>query len=308
MLSLGIPFSVALLLASLGEMVNQRSGIFNLGCEGIMAMGAFLGMLIPYAAAVAGHTSGAYNLLGLLAAVGAGAALGLFFGVVVVTFRAPQGIAGIGLQMFGVGCAGTLFRHFVGGTQSVHGIGAFPIPGLSKIPVLGPIFFNHNVLVYITFLLVPAVWYILFKTPWGLQVRAVGTFPRAADSIGITVNAVRFQALAVGGAMAGLAGAYLSLCQAKMFSDSMIAGRGFIAVALVYFGHWSPVRIMGGALLFSMAQSFQLAIQGQGINFPYEFAVMLPYVLVILVLSFARGTAHIAPTDLGKPFNREMRV
>jgi simple sugar transport system permease protein len=164
------------------------------------------------------------------------------------------------------------------------------------------------VLVYITFLLVPAVWYILFKTPWGLQVRAVGTFPRAADSIGIKVNAVRFQALAVGGAMAGLAGAYLSLCQAKMFSDSMIAGRGFIAVALVYFGHWSPVRIMGGALLFSMAQSFQLAIQGQGINFPYEFAVMLPYVLVILVLSFARGTAHIAPTDLGKPFNREMRV
>jgi simple sugar transport system permease protein len=307
-LSLGVPFSVALLLASLGEMVNQRAGIFNLGCEGVMAVGAFLGILIPYSAGQGGNWSEGYNVLGLLAAVGAGALLGLFFGVVVVTFRAPQGIAGIGLQMFGVGTAGTLFRHFVGGTQSVPGIGSLPIPGLSKIPVLGHIFFSHNVLVYIAFLLVPAVWYLLFKTPWGLEVRAVGTFPRAADSIGIKVNQVRFQALAVGGAMAGLAGAYLSLCQAKMFSDSMIAGRGFIAVALVYFGHWSPVRIMGGALLFSMAQSFQLAIQGQGINFPYEFAVMLPYVLVILVLAFARSTRHISPADLGKPFNREMRV
>jgi simple sugar transport system permease protein len=304
-LSLGVPFSAALLIASLGEMVNQRSGIFNLGCEGIMAMGAFLGMLVPY---LAGGGTGVYNVLGLLAACGAGALLGLFFGLVVVTFRAPQGIAGIGLQMFGVGTAGTLFRHFVGGTQSIPGINNFPLPLLSKIPVLGTIFFNHNLLVYLTFLMVPAVWYILFKTPWGLRLRAVGTFPRAADSIGIKVNAVRFQALAVGGAMAGLAGAYLSLCQAKMFSDSMIAGRGFIAVALVYFGHWSPVKIMGGALLFSLAQSFQLAIQGQGINFPYEFAVMLPYILVIAVLAFARKNKHTSPADLGKPFNREMRV
>jgi simple sugar transport system permease protein len=304
-LSLGVPFSAALLIASLGEMINQRAGIFNLGCEGIMAMGAFLGMLIPY---LAGGGTGVYNVLGLLTACGAGALLGLFFGLVVVTFRAPQGIAGIGLQMFGVGTAGTLFRHFVGGTQSIPGINNFPLPLLSKIPVLGTIFFSHNLLVYLTFLMVPAVWYILFKTPWGLRLRAVGTFPRAADSIGIKVNTVRFQALAVGGAMAGLAGAYLSLCQAKMFSDSMIAGRGFIAVALVYFGHWSPVKIMGGALLFSLAQSFQLAIQGQGINFPYEFAVMLPYILVIAVLAFARKNKHTSPTDLGKPFNREMRV
>ena len=307
-LILGVPFSVALLLASLGEMVNQRAGIFNLGCEGIMAMGAFLGILIPYTAGHGGATPGIFNLLGLAAAVTAGALLGMFFAVVVVTFRAPQGIAGIGLQMFGVGTAGTLFRHFVGGTQSVPGIGSAPIPILSKIPILGPICFSHNVLVYLTFLLVPALWYVLFKTPWGLQVRAVGTFPRAADSIGIKVNRVRYEALALGGAMAGLAGAYLSLCQAKMFSDSMIAGRGFIAVALVYFGHWNPVAIMGGALLFSLAQSLQLAIQGQGINFPYEFAVMLPYIMVIVVLGFSRKNQHIGPADLGKPFNREMRI
>jgi simple sugar transport system permease protein len=307
-LALGVPFSVALLLASLGEMINQRAGIFNLGCEGIMAMGAFLGILIPYAAGHGGAVPEIFNIAGLAAAAGAGALLGLFFAAAVVTFRSPQGIAGIGLQMFGVGTAGTLFRHFVGGTQSVPGIGPAPIPILSKIPVLGPICFSHNVLVYGAFLLVPAIWYVLFKTPWGLRVRAVGTFPRAADSMGIKVNRVRYEALALGGALAGLAGAYLSLCQAKMFSDSMIAGRGFIAVALVYFGHWNPVSIMGGALLFSLAQSLQLAIQGQGINFPYEFAVMLPYIMVIAVLAFSRKNQHIRPADLGKPFNREMRI
>lgn len=307
-LSLGIPFSVALLIASLGEMFNQRSGIFNLGCEGIMAMGAFLGMLVPYSVAQGGATPGVYNLLGLLLAMGVGSLFGLLFGLVVIVFRAPQGIAGIGLQMFGVGTAGTLFRHFVGGTQSIPGIDTLPIPGLSAIPLLGPVFFSHNLLVYLAFIFVPVSSYILFKTPWGLKIRAVGTNPRAADSIGIDVNRVRFQALAVGGALAGLAGAYLSLAQAKMFSDEIIAGRGFIAVALVYFGHWTPVKIMAGALLFSLAQSFQLAIQAQGINFPYEFAVMLPYILVIVVLAFSRESQLLGPTALGKPFNREKRT
>lgn len=307
-LALGVPFSVALLIASLGEMINQRAGIFNLGCEGVMAMGAFIGMLIPYAAGQGGPVPGVYNILGLLAAAASGAILGIFFGVSVVTFRSPQGIAGIGLQMFGVGTAGTLFRHFIGGTQSIPGIGSAPIPLLSKIPVLGQVLFNHNALVYLAFLMVPFTWYLLNKTPWGLALRAAGTHPRAADSIGVKVNLVRFQALAFGGAMAGLAGAYLSLCQAKMFSDSLIAGRGFIAVALVYFGHWNPLRIMGGALLFSFAQSLQLAIQGQGINFPYEFAVMLPYILVIVVLALSRRNQHLSPAALGKPFNREMRV
>jgi simple sugar transport system permease protein len=307
-LSLGIPFSVALLIASLGEMFNQRSGIFNLGCEGMMAMGAFLGMLVPYTIGQGAYVPGIYNYLGLLLATGVGALLGLFFGLVVVTFRAPQGIAGIGMKMFGVGTAGTLFRHFIGGTQSIPGISTAPIPGLSQIPILGPLFFNHNPMVYVAFFLVPLGWYVLFKTPWGLRVRAVGTHPRAADSIGIQVNKVRFQALAVGGALAGLAGAYLSLCQAKMFSDEIIAGRGFIAVALVYFGHWHPVKIMGGALLFTLAQALQLAIQGLGIDFPYEFLVMLPYLLVIIVLAFSRKSKLTGPTALGKPFNREMRT
>ena len=248
-LSMTVPFSVALLLASIGEMFNQRSGVFNLGCEGVMSMGAFVGMLVPFIAGQNGALSNGWNWLGLLLAALMGAVLGLFFGVIVVTFRAPQGIAGIGLQMFGVGTAGTLFRHFVGGTQSIPGMPNSPLPLLSKIPFIGPVFFSHNMMVYLAFLFVPVAWYILFKTSWGLRVRAVGTHPRAADSMGINVNRTRYEALALGGALAGLAGAYLSVCQVKMFSDELIAGRGFIAVALVYFGHWHPVKIMLGALL-----------------------------------------------------------
>ena len=307
-LSMTVPFSVAILLASTGEMFNQRSGVFNLGCEGIMAMGAFIGMLIPFLVGGGGPVSGVYNWLGLLAATVIGALLGLFFGLIVVTFRAPQGIAGIGLQMFGVGTAGTLFRHFVGGTQSIPGMDSAPIPLLSRIPVIGPIFFSHNLMVYFAFLFVPATWYVLFKTSWGLKVRAVGTHPRAADSMGINVNRTRYEALALGGALAGLAGAYLSVCQVKMFSDELIAGRGFIAVALVYFGHWHPVKIMAGALLFSFAQTIQYNVQGLGIDLPYEFFVMLPYIVVIVVLAFTSKNQKTGPAALGKPFNREMRT
>ena len=308
MLSMCIPFSVALLLASIGEMFNQRAGVFNLGCEGVMAMGAFIGMLIPFAAGGGGPVSQWYNFLGFAAAAAVGALLGLIFGVITVTFRAPQGIAGIGLQMFGVGAAGTLFRHFVGGTQSIPGIPDIDIPLLSKIPLIGEIFFSHNVMAYLAYLFIPVAMYILFKTPWGLRVRAAGTNPRAADSMGINVNRTRYEALMLGSALAGLAGAYLSIAQAKLFSDSLISGRGFIAVALVYFGHWHPLKVMGGALLFTFAQTFQTVVQSMGISFPYELAVMLPYVLVIVVLSFTSKDQRMAPTALGQPFNREIRT
>ena len=305
-LCLAVPFSVAILLAALGENFNQRAGVFNLGCDGIMCMGAFVGFMVP-SLLVTGPLAPYGNLLGLTGAVLAGVLMGLLFALVTVTFRASQGIAGIGLQMLGWGLSGTLFRHFVGGVTGVGGIQVMPIPYLSRLPFVGGVLFSHTPLVYLAFLLVPASWFLLHKTPWGLKVRAVGTHPRAADTTGINVNRTRYQALMLGGAMAGLAGAYLSLCQAKMFSDDLVAGRGFIAVALVYFGRWSPLGIMGGALLFSIAQSFQLSMQVWGIKFPYEFAVMLPYVLVIVVLALARKARQLGPTDLGKPYNREMQ-
>ena len=308
MLQLTVSFSVALLLASLGEMFNQRSGVFNLGCEGQMAMGAFIGMMIVYFAEKGGHYSLWFDFLGFVAAALIGALFGLFFGLVVVTFRAPQGIAGIGFQMFGVGVAGTLFRHYVGGVQNIKGVVSHGIPGLRSIPVIGPILFSHNAVVYLAYLCVPLSYYILFKTPWGLKVRACGTHPRAADSMGINVTRIRYEALALGGALAGIAGAYLSLAQAHLFNDTIISGRGFIAVALVYFGHWHPVQIMGGAMLFTLAQTFQAQVQSSGIAFPYEFAVMLPYILVIVVLAFTSKNNKMSPTSLGKPFNREQRT
>jgi simple sugar transport system permease protein len=306
-LSLGVFFSVALLLAALGEMFNQRAGVFNLGCEGIMCVGAFLAFLPPYYLR-GGPLAPWANVAGVALAALAGVLLGLLFALVTVTFRAPQGIAGIGLQMLGWGTAGTLFRSFIGGVTGVEGIAAWPVPGLSRIPYLGSILFDHNPLVYVAMAAVPASWFVLQHTPWGLRVRAVGTHPRAADTMGISVIRVRYQALMVGGAMAGLGGAYLSLCQAKMFADDLVAGRGFIAVALVYFGRWNPFGIVAGALLFSLAQALQLSIQVGGIKFPYELAVMLPYVLVLVVLALARRARMLGPAALGKPYDREMRV
>ena len=306
-LALGVPFSVALLLAALGENFNQRAGVFNLGCDGVMSVGAFLGFLAPYLLARTALAPFA-NALGFALAAAAGVLLGLLFALVTVTFRASQGIAGIGLQLLGWGIAGTMFRHFIGGVVGIPGVAAWPVPGLSRIPFLGDVLFAHDPVVYLALLAVPASAWLLYRTPWGLRVRAVGAHPRAADTMGTSVARVRYQALMLGGAMAGLGGAYLSLCQARMFADDLVAGRGFIAVALVYFGRWTPLGILGGALLFSLAQALQLIIQVAGIKFPYEFAVMLPYALVIAVLALARRSRMLGPAALGKPYDREARV
>jgi simple sugar transport system permease protein len=306
-LALGVPFSGALLLAALGENFNQRAGIFNLGCEGIMAVGAFLAFLPPHLLVRSPWAPWA-STLGFALAAASGVLLGLLFGLVTVTFRASQGIAGIGLQMLGWGTAGTIFRHFIGGPTGVPPMAAWPVPGLSRIPWVGEILFHHTPAMYLAILAVPASAWLLYRTPWGLRVRAVGTHPRAADTMGISVNRVRYQALMLGGALGGLGGAYLSLCQAHMFADDLVAGRGFIAVALVYFGRWTPLGIAGGALLFSLAHALQNEIQVAGIRFPYEFAVMLPYVLVIVVLALARRSRNLGPTALGKPYDREVRV
>lgn len=295
----GIPLSVSLLLASLGEMFTQRSGVFNLGVEGIMMLSAFIGFFTVY-------TIGS-PVLGIFAAMIGGAFMGLLMGLVSITFKAAQGISGIGLFMFGWGLSGTLFRVYVGGIKTIEGINNIYIPVLSSIPVIGPILFSQNPLVYIAYALVPAASWLLFKTSWGLKVRAVGTTPAAADTVGVNVIKIRYQSLVIGGIMAGLAGAYLSICQAHLFADNITAGRGFIAVALVYFGRWKPVGIMGGALLFSMAHSFQRLIQVYGINFPYEIAVVIPYLLVIIVLAFTWKSQSLGPLALGKPYDREFR-
>lgn len=297
-LATGIRLAVPFLLAALGEMFTQRSGVYNLGVEGIMMMGAFTGFF-------ATMQSGS-PLLGIVASLAVGALMGIIMAVVSVTFKAEQGISGIGLYMLGWGLSGLLFRLYVGGVTTIDGLKPIAIPGLSEIPFLGPIFFNHNALVYTAFLLVPISALVLYKTSWGLNVRAVGTKPEAADTLGVSVQGIRYQCLIIGSMLAGLAGAFLTIGHANMYADNITAGRGFIAIALVYFGRWSPLGILLGSLLFSMADSFQSMVQVMGINFPYELAVILPYVVTIIALAVSFGRVW-GPAALGKPFQRGTR-
>jgi simple sugar transport system permease protein len=263
-----------------------------------MMMGAFTGFF-------ATMQSGS-PLLGIVASLAVGALMGIIMAVVSVTFKAEQGISGIGLYMLGWGLSGLLFRLYVGGVTTIDGLKPIAVPGLSEIPFLGPIFFNHNALVYTAFLLVPISALVLYKTSWGLNVRAVGTKPEAADTLGVSVQGIRYQCLIIGSMLAGLAGAFLTIGHANMYADNITAGRGFIAIALVYFGRWSPLGILLGSLLFSMADSFQSMVQVMGINFPYELAVILPYVVTIIALAVSFGRVW-GPAALGKPFQRGTR-
>jgi general nucleoside transport system permease protein len=297
-LATGIRLATPFLLAALGEMFVQRSGVYNLGIEGIMLLGAFLGFFTTL------HSGNPF--LGILAGIGVGAMLGFLMAVVSVTFKAEQGISGIGLYMFGWGLSGLLFRLYVGGITSIKGLQPAPVPFFCDIPCLGTIFFHQNWLVYLAYILVPVSWFVLYRTTWGLKVRAVGTKPEAADTLGESVDKVRYQCLILGGAMAGLAGAFLTIGQANMFVDNITAGRGFIAIALVYFGRWNPWGIVAGSLLFSMADSLQSMVQVLGIKFPYELAVVLPYLVTIVALAVSFGRVW-APAALGRVYERGSR-
>ena len=186
---------------------------------------------------------------------------------------------------------------------TVEGFDPIPIPILSQIPVLGPIFFQHTIFVYAALLMVPICTIILFKTTIGLKIRAVGENPRAADTLGINVYRVRYLCVIFCGVMAGLGGAYLSIAELGIFSEAMTAGRGWVAVALVVFGKWLPSRIFFGAILFSFVDAMQLRLQTIGVAVPYQFLTMLPYVLTIIVIAGAYKRAG-APAAIGIPYKR----
>jgi general nucleoside transport system permease protein len=283
------------LYAAIGETFGQVSGVVNLGVDGIMLVGAFL------AIAVALGTGSLW--LGVLAALLAGALMGLLMSFISVTLKAEQGISGIGLYMFGLGLSALLFKVFFGTVKTIVGFRPVKIPLLADIPILGPVLFEQSLPVYGAFLLVPVAWFILEKTTWGLKLKAVGQNPAAADSLGVSVNRVRYVAVCAGSALAGLAGASLSLAMVNLFQENLTAGMGFIAVALVYFGSWRPVGIMLGALLFSTVNALQLWMQVLGVNIPSDVAVMLPYLLTIIALAFTVGRVH-QPAALNKPFER----
>src|SRR3954454_6985652 len=292
----GIRLATPFLLASLGEAVSQRSGVLNLGVDGIMLLGAF----------------GAYytqlqtqNLwLAMLVGIGVGALMGLVTAVVSVTLKAEQGISGIGVYLFGLGLSDLLFQKLVGTPAPVPTLPTEEIPLLSDIPVIGKMFFQANVMVYVAFLLVPVLTLVLNRTTYGMKIRAVGENPAAADSLGVGVARVRYSTVILGSTLAGLAGATLAL-ELGIFQQNLTQGQGFIAVALVYFGAWRPIGVMAGSLLYGMVAAVVLQWKTLGIIPPgaSDLAAMAPAVITVIALVVVARRFR-QPAALAKPYER----
>ncbi len=305
-LASGLRLAMPYLYAAIGETFGQRSGVLNLGVEGVMLLGAFTSFWAVDRLTPANATS--YDPVALAGGVGIALLVGLVMGLITafvnVTLQAEQGISGIGFYLFGLGMSTLLFQKSFEKVDTVKGFPTMHFPVLSDIPVIGQIFFQQNLLVYIAFALVPITWFVINKTTLGLKIRAVGQNPEAADSMGISVARVRYFSVTVGGVLASLAGASLAIAHLNVFQQGMTAGKGFIAVALVYFGSWRPYGVMYGALLFSLVTALQIKAVTVGIGIPSEYLSMTPYVLTIIALIFASRRID-QPAALTKPFERE---
>lgn len=291
LLAAAIQSGTPVLYATLGEIFTERIGILNLGVEGMMMAGALAGFLT---AKITGNP-----VLGFIAGGLCGALLAGIHGFVCIGFLGNQVVSGLALTILGVNLANYLGTPYVG--QSAPGFTAYPVPVLSSIPIIGPVFFNHDALVYIAYALPVCMWAFFRYSRWGLSARAVGENPEAASAAGLPATTYRWAGVLVGGFLAGLGGAYLSLAYTHLWSTGLSAGRGWIAVALVIFAFWRPGRAVLGAYLFGGVMAFQLRLQALGTNLPSSLLLMLPYGLTVLVLvasSFKKyGTE--APAVLG---------
>ena len=277
-----------LLLAALGETVVERAGVINIGLEGVLLAGAFCGMIGCY-------FTGS-PLAGILLGGISGLLLTLLFAVLTIGFDADQIVVGVSINLLAVGLTGVLYRGIFGVTGQALTVTTFAplsLPLLSSIPFLGPALFQHTLLVYLALLLVPLSSFVLFHTRVGLQLQAVGEHPQAAETLGISVRRVRSAALSIAGILGGVAGSYLSLAYANTFIENMSAGRGFIALAIVIFGRRRPVGVLAGSLLFGAATSLQFHLQALGFSVPYQFMLMLPYLLTLLAL-IAAGAKRLS--------------
>lgn len=285
-----------LILGTLGELFSERSGILNLGIEGIMFLGAFTGFAVAY-------TTGSL-WLGLLAAVIAGVLAGLLMGLFTVTLGVNQHVSGLGITLLMTGISLFLYRVIFGERSVQPSITTFPkVSPFGDTPILGPIF-EQYLLTYIAIALVPLVWWVLYRTSFGLHLRAVGENPEAADAAGINVFRIRYLSLAIGGGLMAAGGAFLSLAQLGSFIFGIIAGRGWVCIALIIFANWLPSRVLWGALLFGGVSALQLRLQATGVQLPYELFLALPYLVTILALVLA-GRSATAPAALLKPYRRE---
>ena len=292
-----ITASTPLLFAATGELVTEKSGVLNLGVEGMMLIGAI-------AAFAVASTTGS-GLAGIVAGAGAGALMALIFGFLTLTLLANQVATGLALTIFGIGISALIGASFVG--FALDPLPKLAIPVLSEIPAVGPIFFGQDILVYLSFVMIFAVGWFLSRTRPGLILKAVGESHDSAHALGYPVIAIRYGAVLFGGAMCGLAGAYLSLAYTPLWAENMTAGRGWIALALVVFATWRPGRVILGAYMFGAITILQLHAQGWGIEVASQFMSMLPYLATILVLVLiSRDKTKIrlnAPQCIGKVFH-----
>lgn len=293
-----IKLSVPLLLTSLGELISERSGVLNLGLEGIMIMGAFTGFV---GAVVTGSVWAGFAV-GMVAGIG----MALLLPLISETLHANQIVTGLGIFILGTGLSLLFFRTAFEGSfvPTVQGLGKVAIPGLSNIPIIGPILFQHDVMVYITVLLVPIFYYVIFHTRMGLSLRSVGENPLVAETLGLNPTRIRYYAVIVCGALAGAGGAYLSLEYAKKFTEGITAGIGFVALAVVILGRWNPIGALLAALLFAGAIALQLRLQAIGVDIPPQFFFMIPYLLTIAVLLVATRSGS-GPQAIGEPYVKE---
>ncbi len=300
-INLGIAMATPLALASLGEVYAERAGLINLGIEGIMLMGAFMSFHVTY---LTGNP-----LVGYVSGLAIGVLLGLLLAAITITLRVNQVIAGMGVYFLGFGLSDFLYKTLYGEVYvTISKAPQVAIPGLSNIPVIGQALFNQYPAVYLTYVLIPVMWYLLYRSVAGLSVRSVGENPKAADTMGINVFLVKYLALILGSALAGLAGASLCLEITGVFFENLTFGLGFIAVGLVYFGKWDPLRAWAGALIFGFTWSVSVTLQDvltkAGHPEMTYFMLMLPYIVIIASLVImSRGAKP--PKYLGVPYTRE---
>lgn len=280
-----------ILYATVGEIITERSGVLNLGVEGMMLMGAMCAFLTSL-------TTGCPWLAFLVGGLAA-ALFSCLHGVVCLWFQGNQVVSGLALTILGAGLANFLGTPFVG--MSAPGFTPFAVPLLSDIPAIGPILFRHDALIYVSYFVPVVIWVMLKRTRFGLALDAAGENPSAAKAVGLNVNRLRWAGITIGGFLVGLGGAYLSLAYTHLWTNNLTGGRGWIAVALVIFAFWRPGRAVLGAYLFGSVMAFQLRLQASGTNLPSSLLLMLPYALtiIVLLLSSVRGKLNAAPGALG---------
>jgi len=293
---------VPYLLASLGTMLGGLAGVFSVSQEGVMLLGASVGFLVSY-----GTGS---STIGILVAAAVGAVFGFALGWATTALRLDQFVVGLALFFAATGLAGLLYRIVIGQTATTPLVDTLPrveIPLLSDIPLLGTALFSHNVLVYFAALVTVGLWYFLYRTRAGLNLRSVGENPKAADSLGIPVARTRLWTTAAGGALMGVAGAFLPLVYTGTFTEGIVGGRGWLAIALTFFGGWRPQYIAAGALFFATMDVVALRAEVSGIDIPSQVLLVIPYVATLVVMVFAFRWARV-PEFLGKNYDRESRT